>query len=96
MSYQPDPINVSQISMSPDLLQLTEPLAKNTHELWAAQRLAQGWTYGVRRDDVQKQHPCLVPYDQLSESEKEFDRITALGTLKLILKLGYQISPPQS
>jgi ryanodine receptor 2 len=94
MSYQPDPIDVSQVSLSPHLLQLTERLAKNTHELWSAQRLAQGWMYGVRRDDVQKQHPCLVPYEQLPENEKEFDRITSLGTLKLILKLGYQISPP--
>lgn len=96
MSYLPTPIDVSQVSLSPDLLQLTEQLAKNTHELWSAQRLAQGWTYGARRDDAQKQHPCLVPYDQLPESEKEFDRITALGALKLIIKLGYQISPPQS
>lgn len=96
MSYQPDPIDVSQVSLSSELLQLTERLAKNTHELWAAQRLAQGWTCGIRRDDVQKHHPCLVPYDQLPESEKEYDRITALGTLKVILKFGYQIHPPQN
>ena len=61
-----------------------------------AQRLAEGWSYGVRRDDRDKRHPCLVPYDNLPESEKEYDRITALGTLKAILSLGYTILPPQS
>jgi hypothetical protein len=95
VSYQPDPIDVSQVSLSPEQLQLTERLAENTHDLWASQRIAEGWTYGARRDDAQKHHPCLVPYDQLPESEKEYDRISALGTLKVILKLGYRILPPQ-
>ena len=95
MGYQPAPIDVTQISLSPELLQLTERLAENTHDLWAAQRLAQGWTLGAQRDDAKKTHPCLVPYAQLPESEKEYDRIAAIGTLKAILRLGYQIYPPQ-
>ena len=97
MTYQPRPIDVSGISSLPEELQrLTERLAENTHDLWAAQRLSEGWSYGPRRDDANKLHPCLVPYDQLPESEKEYDRITALGTLKAILSLGYRILPPKS
>jgi len=94
MIYQPDPIDVSQVSLTPELQQLTERLAENTHDLWAVQRLADGWTFGDQRDDVKKQHPCLIPYDKLPENEREYDRIAVLGTLKAILKLGYQLSPP--
>ena len=59
------------------------------HEVWAQGRMAQGWTYGPKRDDVFKQHPCLVPYSDLPETEKEYDRKTALGTLKLIKSLAF-------
>jgi ryanodine receptor 2 len=73
---------------------LLERLAENTHDVWAATRIAQGWSYGPTRDDGNKRHPCLVPYSQLPESEKEYDRRTAAETLKAILTLGYQISSP--
>ena len=96
MSYQPSPIATEGVSLPPELLPLTEQLAQNAHDLWAAQRLAQGWRHGPQRDDAKKLHPCLVPYDQLPDGEKEYDRIAALGTLKAILKLGYQIRPPQT
>ena len=96
MSYQPAPIDVSCVALSPELRQLTERLAENAHDLWAAQRLAHGWTYGAQRDDAQKHHPCLVPYTDLPEKEKEYDRISAIGTLKAILKLGYRIVPPET
>ncbi len=95
MSYIPKPLDTSAVVLPPELGALTERLAENTHELWAAQRLSQGWSHGPQRDDTRKLHPCLVPYEQLPESEREYDRITALGTLKAILKLGYQIHPPQ-
>ena len=94
MSYEPNPIATVGVDLPPQLLPLTERLAENTHDLWAAQRLAQGWRYGPHRDDAKKLHPCLVAYDQLPDSEKEYDRISALGTLKAILALGYRILPP--
>lgn len=72
-------------------LALTEKLAENTHDVCAEGRIKGGWTYGEKRDDALKHHPCLVPYSELSESEKEYDRNTALETLKLILKLGYSV-----
>jgi ryanodine receptor 2 len=94
MNYQPKPIDTTHVTLSPDLLQLTERLAENAHDLWAAQRLADGWTHGPQRDDKVKKHPCLVTYAQLPESEKEYDRQAAMGTLKAILALGYRIEGP--
>jgi len=94
MSYHPAPIEISGVALFPELEQLTEHLADNAHDFWAAQRISQGWAFGPRRDDAQKQHPCLVAYAALPEKDNEFDRIAALGTLKAILTLSYQILPP--
>ena len=96
VTYKPSPICAEEVRLPPQLLPLTERLAENAHDLWAAQRLSQGWTYGPHRDDTHKHHPCLVPYGQLTESEKEYDRLAALGTLKAILALGYRIVPPET
>ena len=89
--YEPEPIDVSGVTLPQELEVLTERLAENAHDLWARQRLADGWSYGTQRDDQAKKHPCLVPYDSLPESEKKYDRKIALGTLKAILALGYRI-----
>ena len=90
-NYTPHPIDTSRVELSPDLLELTEQLAKNTHDIWAAQRLSEGWKYGAERNDQEKTTPCLVPYEDLPESEKEYDRNTALETLKVIKLLGFEI-----
>lgn len=89
--YIPKPVDTSNIILPEELLCLTEKIAENVHEVWAAGRLAQGWHYGEERDDVQKTTPCLVPYSELPESEKEYDRKTALETIKLIVAMGYKI-----
>ena len=91
MSYMPNPIDTTQIVVSDDIHALTEQLAKNTHDIWARQRLADGWKYGPKRDDAKKEHPGLIPYEELSESEKQYDRNTAMETLKAITALGYRI-----
>lgn len=91
MEYQPRPIDTSSVALSEDILELTERLAEHAHDVWAQLRMQQGWKYGPKRDDDAREHPCLVPYDQLPESEKEYDRSTALNTLKAILALGYRI-----
>lgn len=90
--YKPKPIDTSKIILPEELLQLTEKIAENVHEVWATERLAQGWHYGDKRDDTLKTTPCLVPYSELQESEKEYDRQTALETIKLIVAMGYRIS----
>lgn len=90
-TYQPHPILTDDVELSEDILLLSEQIAENVHDVWAASRIAEGWTWGIERNDTLKQHPCLVPYSELPETEKEYDRKTAIQTLKLILKLGYTI-----
>lgn len=90
--YIPKPAETSDVELPEDLLPLIEEMAKNVHEVWAKNRLAEGWTYGSVRDDSKKQTPCMVAYEDLPESEKEYDRATSQETLKLILKLGFVIS----
>lgn len=90
-NYIPQPIDTSDIQLPEELNPLLEAMAKNVHEIWAKERIAQGWTYGEKRDDAQKHHPCLVAYEDLPEEEKVYDRNTSVETLKLILKLGFKI-----
>ncbi len=91
MKYIPQPIDTSDVNLPTELEELVEEMSKNVHEVWAETRINQGWTYGEQRDDELKTHPSLVPYEQLPESEKEYDRNTSIGTIKLILKLGFKI-----
>jgi hypothetical protein len=94
-TYVPKPIETSDVELPVGLQALMEKLAENAHEVWAAQRVAQGWSHGLARDDAAKKHPCLVPYADLPESEKEYDRAAAREALKVILKLGCTITGPQ-
>ena len=91
MKYIPQPIDISNVELPKELDTLVEAMAKNVHEVWAQTRIEQGWTYGTERNDDLKQHPSLIPYEQLAEEEKEYDRNTAIGTLKLIIHLGFKI-----
>jgi hypothetical protein len=96
MAYKPRPIDTSQVALTPDIVDLTERLAENAHELWAIKRMAEGWTYGPeKRGDIQ-QTPLLVPYAELSEAEKQYDRDLAMETLKVVLALGYSLIPPNN
>lgn len=90
-SYKPKPIDTTGVTLPGELLDLTEKLAENAHDHWACMRIADGWTYGPRRDDEAKKHPNLVPYSELSESDKDLDRNTAMETIKAMLALGYEI-----
>ena len=90
--YQPKPIDTGKVQLPEEIRDLTELLAANAHEIWAKQRIDQGWAYGDRRDDEKKTTPCLVPYEELPEAEKDYDRFTAMETLRLILTLGYRIT----
>lgn len=89
--YQPAPLDTTHVELPEEILELTEKIAENVHENWAQSRLAEGWVLGPVRDDEKKTTPCLIPYDQLPELEKEYDRKTAMETLKLIIALGYKI-----
>lgn len=91
-NYIPKPVDTDDILLPAELTPLVEQMARNVHELWAQSRIDQGWTYGDERSDALKQHPCIVPYEDLPEVEKDYDRDTAIGTLKLICKLGFKIT----
>ncbi|NPD91377.1 RyR domain-containing protein [Xylanibacter muris] len=90
-NYIPLPIDTKDVVLPKELASLAEEIAKNVHEVWSENRIKDGWTYGEERDDTKKHHPCLVPYEELTETEKEYDRKTSQETLKLIMKLGFKI-----
>lgn len=92
MNYTPQPIDTTDVILPEELEQLVEEMSKNVHEIWAETRIKQGWKYGEERNDNLKTHPCLVPYEDLTDEEKVYDRNTSISTLKLIMKLGFKIS----
>jgi hypothetical protein len=89
--YNPAPADTSDVVLPEELLELTEKIAENVHDVWALGRISEGWTYGPVKDFDKKTTPQLVSYTELPESEKEYDRHTAFETLKFIVKLGYEI-----
>mgnify|MGYP002627913608 FL=1 len=90
--YVPNPVDTTDVKLPMELESLVEEMAKNVHEVWAQTRISQGWSFGEERNDAAKKHPSLVPYEELSEEEKTYDRNTSVQTLKLILKLGFKIT----
>ena len=94
MDYQPQPIETSTVQFSAELTALLERLAENTHDLWARQRLDEGWTPGTQHDTSARHHPNLVPYQELHEAQKDVDRAVVQGTLGALIALGYRILPP--
>ncbi len=94
MAYVPRPLDTGDLKLPAELEPLVELLAADAHEQWAAQRVADGWTWGPQRDDATRQNPCLVPYDQLPDEEKVHDRRIARGVLQAVLHYGYRIEPP--
>ena len=93
--YKPCPIDTSNTVLPEELIELTEKIAEQVHESWAAKRIEEGWVYGETRDDEKKTTPCLVPYAELPEIEKDYDRVTAFQTLRLIVSMGYKIEKGQ-
>jgi len=89
--YQPQPLSTEHISIDGPLIELVELLAENAHDIWAQQRMIDGWTFGPVRCDHSKRHPCLVPYSELPETEKIYDRRAVLGTVQGVLALGFTI-----
>jgi hypothetical protein len=92
-SYEPRPIDTSRVQLSPELQTLVERLAENAHEIWAQRRMRDGWHYGPLRNDDRREHPSLVPYAELDETEKEYDRAMVRGAIGALLALGYRIEP---
>jgi hypothetical protein len=91
-AYLPVVIDTSAVELPEPLAALVERLAENAHEVWARRRLNEGWRYGPTRDDEARRHPCLVPYGELSEPDRDIDRRIVAETMRAILALGYRIS----
>ena len=89
--YEPSPIGLDDVELSEDLSELQEAIAENAHEIWAKNRRDQGWSYGPERNDQKKETPDMIPYCNLPETEKLYDREMAMQTLKLVKKLGFDI-----
>lgn len=96
MSYEPKPLDTSAVELPKALDALAETLSRNTHEVWSARRIAEGWRFGPERNDELKTTPNLVSYDELDDTEKAYDRATALETLRLIVSLGFRIVEPDA
>jgi hypothetical protein len=93
--YQPKPIDTGGVELPGDLEPLIEKLAAHNHDIWALGRIGEGWTWGSQRNDQSKEHPDLVPYEELTESEKQYDRNSVVEVLKAIVALGYQVKKLQ-
>jgi hypothetical protein len=89
--YKPRPLKTSEVQLDPDLQANVEAIAQNIHEVWAQARQDGGWKYGPERNDELKEHPSMISYEALSESEKEIDRGTVEQTLKTAVKLGFEV-----
>lgn len=94
--YDPRPVDTGTIFLSPELSVLTESISKNIHDVWGRRRMDEGWKWGPSRNDVKKTTPCLIPYEELPEIEKEYDRSMVLETIKMIIALGYKIEKNKS
>ncbi|MGF1613962.1 MAG: RyR domain-containing protein [Gammaproteobacteria bacterium] len=94
-TYTPQPIDTSNVPFPEELRPLVERLAEHNHDIWARQRIGDGWRYGPARNDALKQHPCLVPYAELPEAEKTYDRQSAMETIRAVLTLGYRVNKPR-
>lgn len=89
--YEPSPIGLDDVELSDDLAELQEAIAENAHEVWAKNHRDQEWSYGPERNDQKKETPDMIPYCNLPESEKLYDREMAINTIKLVKKLGWNI-----
>jgi ryanodine receptor 2 len=91
LAYRPKPLDTSSVAIPESLFALMETLSANTHDLWARRRMGEGWTFGRQRDDGLRKHPNLVPYDDLAQEDRDYDRMLVCEVIKAILKLGYEI-----
>ncbi|XP_039954485.1 ryanodine receptor isoform X18 [Bactrocera tryoni] len=92
--YKPAPLDLSAVTLSPKLEELVDQLAENTHNLWARERIQQGWTYGLNEDSENHRSPHLVPYSKVDEAIKKANRDTASETVRTLLVYGYMLDPP--
>lgn len=89
--YRPHPVRTDDETLDGAIMEITETLAENVHDIWAKHIADEGWRHGDILDAGRKTHPYFVPYSDLPEDEKTLCREAALGTLRLVKKLGYEM-----
>jgi hypothetical protein len=89
--YTPHPVDTSRVKLPSGVLDMCELIAENCHEVWSVGRIAQGWRWGPVRDNARKLHPDLIPYSDLTEETKQYDRDTAFASIKVVLAMGYVV-----
>lgn len=93
--YVPQPLDLNNVELPEELRPLVLSIAENVHEVWAKQRMDQGWTYAAARNDAEKTHPDLKPFSELSPEEAAYDVSTAEATIKQVLACGWKLVPPE-
>uniref|UniRef100_A0A8C3VA48 Ryanodine receptor 1 n=1 Tax=Catharus ustulatus TaxID=91951 RepID=A0A8C3VA48_CATUS len=92
--YKPAPLDLSHVRLTPAQLTLVDRLAENGHNVWARDRVQQGWTYSTTQDIKNKRNPRLVPYNLLDEGTKATNRESLCQAVRTLLGYGYNIEPP--
>ena len=68
-----------------------EQMAEMEHGRWNVERLRDGWRCGKPKDENLKRHPCIVPWSELPEDIKPFDRNAVKLFPAILVKAGYEI-----
>ncbi|XP_050977786.1 ryanodine receptor 1 isoform X3 [Labeo rohita] len=92
--YKPAPLDLNHVKLTPNQNTLVERLAENGHNVWARDRVRQGWTYSIIQDIVNKRNPRLVPYNLLDEKTKKTNRDSVCAAVRTLIGYGYNIEPP--
>ncbi|XDC62019.1 hypothetical protein R6Z07M_013201 [Ovis aries] len=92
--YKPAPLDLSHVRLTPAQTTLVDRLAENGHNVWARDRVAQGWSYSAVQDIPARRNPRLVPYRLLDEATKRSNRDSLCQAVRTLLGYGYNIEPP--
>ncbi|XP_071665440.1 ryanodine receptor 3 isoform X10 [Patagioenas fasciata] len=92
--YKPAPLDLSEVKLLPSQEFLVDKLAENAHNVWAKDRIKQGWTYGIQQDLKNKRNPRLVPYALLDERTKKSNRDSLREAVRTFAGYGYSVEPP--
>lgn len=79
--YKPAPLDLNHVKLTPNQNQLVEKLAENGHNVWARDRVRQGWTYSIVQVTFSLINPLLL---LLLEKSGEFNSfiLTKLSILR--------------
>ncbi|KAF4018765.1 hypothetical protein G4228_010619 [Cervus hanglu yarkandensis] len=92
--YKPAPMDLSFIKLTPSQEAMVDKLAENAHNVWARDRIRQGWTYGIQQDVKNRRNPRLVPYALLDDRTKKSNKDSLREAVRTLLGYGYNLEAP--